>query len=116
VEADGRIHDFYLGAHAPDLTAADISLIHRLWLEVTEKAGTGGVHHRDIVTTALSRMAEELGGPGRDVLLARFTALQTDRQETPETHAQESQPRDSDVSILAQVREAREGVRASRLA
>ncbi len=72
VERDGRIHDFYLGAHAPSLTAEDIDLIHRLWLDITENAGAEGVHHGDIASVALERLAEELAGPKRDEVLAKF--------------------------------------------
>ena len=120
-EAHEGLHDFYLGAHAPDLSTADINLIHHLWLEVTERAGAGGVHHRDVVAVALSHLADELSGPRRDVLLAKFRALPSNGHGATSAQAQESQAKDSDLPIPAQVREAqpretRERVGAPRLA
>ncbi len=85
VQPDGQLQDFYLGAHTPSLTAEDIDLVHRLWLEVTEKAGAEGVHHRDIVAEALARLAEELSGPNREELLRK---LATRRLESAGTNEQ----------------------------
>lgn len=103
VASDGPIHDFYLGAHAPDLTSEDINLVHRLWLEVTEKAGAEGVHHRDIVAAALSHLAEELSGPAREALMARFGVVRADRRVTPETRGQQIQLRDPGISMPAHI-------------
>ena len=65
--SDGGARTFSLGAHAPNLTPDDIEHIHRLWLEVVKKAGSD-VHHRDIVTAALSSFEEELRGNARHAL------------------------------------------------
>jgi hypothetical protein len=55
---EGRVREFALGAHAPELAAADIERIHRLWLEVVNAGGVG-VHHRDIVSAALASYQQE---------------------------------------------------------
>src|SRR5437773_2065742 len=45
-----EIGDFYLGAHAPELSDEEIHLIHRLWLEVTHDQGLEHTRHKEIVT------------------------------------------------------------------
>src|SRR5204862_3003482 len=48
VEPGGKVHDFYLGAHAPRLNEDDVNLIHRLWLDITRERGGEDVHHKEI--------------------------------------------------------------------
>jgi amino acid transporter len=69
--AAGSVQRFSLGAHAPDLSAADIERIHRLWLDAVKAVGPG-IHHRDIVAAALGTLEEELGGPHREDAVARL--------------------------------------------
>ncbi len=69
----GRTDTYHIGAHAPSLTSRDLDLIHRLWLDATRSVGPH-VHHHDIVRAALTQMANQLNGPGRD------DALQAIRQ------------------------------------
>ena len=57
--ADGEVHRFALGAHAPELTPEDIDRIHRLWVEAVNTVGPD-IHHRDIVVAALGSFEEEL--------------------------------------------------------
>jgi len=71
---DGRVKRFSLGAHTPDLSAADVERIHRLWVEAVKVVGSG-VHHRDIVTTALTGLEEDLQGPRRERALQRLRNL-----------------------------------------
>jgi len=56
---DGRVRQFPLGAHAPDLAPADVERIHRIWLQAVSRLGPQ-VHHRDIVTAALGSYEDEL--------------------------------------------------------
>jgi len=56
---DGGVQRFSLGAHAPDLSTADIDRIHQLWVEAVKTVGPG-VHHRDVVKAALSGLEEDL--------------------------------------------------------
>jgi amino acid transporter len=60
VEADGHEHTFDLGAHAPQFTEEDISLIHKIWLEVNKNPSLHRIHHRDVVRVALDRLEREL--------------------------------------------------------
>jgi amino acid transporter len=103
VEPDGQHRDFYLGAHAPNLTAGDIDLIHRLWLDITERGGAEGVHHREVVALALSCLAEELQGPARGLLLSKLTMAGSDTQPIVPTGDQQDHLRGSGVSLPARI-------------
>jgi magnesium transporter len=64
----GRTDVYHIGAHAPELNARDLDLIHLVWLDAVKTLGRH-VHHHDIVRAALTQMAEQLSGPDRDVAL-----------------------------------------------
>lgn len=68
---DGGVRRYSLGAHTPDLSSADIERIHRLWVEAVRVVGPG-LHHRDIVTTALTGLEEDLRGERREHALGRL--------------------------------------------
>jgi hypothetical protein len=68
VSPDGGEHIVYLGAHAPNLTEEDISLIHKIWLQVSSVPSRQRVHHRDVVRVALNRLERDLKGHS-DVML-----------------------------------------------
>jgi len=55
-----EIKDYYLGAHAPDLSDEEIEFIHRLWLEITHERGLENIRHKEIVIAAVKRLADEL--------------------------------------------------------
>ena len=69
IDADGTVRDFYLGAHEPRLTQQEVEFIHELWLELTRDGGAEEIHHRDIVTLALTRLGRELHGRNRELVL-----------------------------------------------
>jgi amino acid transporter len=69
VETDGRLDDFYLGAHAPELSEQDIDLLHSLWLDATQERGIGHIRHKEIVTIALQRIADQMRGNSRGEVL-----------------------------------------------
>ncbi len=75
VDPDGTLADFNLGAHVPKLADADIDLIHLLWLDVTRERGMEDLHHKEIVTVALERLADEMKGVGRREMLERMRGL-----------------------------------------
>jgi hypothetical protein len=70
---NGEIESFQLGAHAPTLTAEDLELIHRMWLDAVSAYGLG-VHHRDVVRAALEHMESDLGGNDREAALDRIAS------------------------------------------
>ena len=51
---------FNLGPHPPRLWPEDIDLLHRLWLELSEKGPGHKLHHRDVVRVALQRLDVQL--------------------------------------------------------
>jgi amino acid transporter len=60
---------FYLGPHAPRLTPNEIDLLHRIWLELSEKVGGEETHHHDIVHFALTEVEREIAlGQESDVV------------------------------------------------
>ena len=71
---DGGVKRFSLGAHTPDLSGADIERIHKLWVEAVKVVGPE-LHHRDIVTAALSGMEEELRSGRRAQVVDRLRAF-----------------------------------------
>jgi len=78
-----EIKDFYLGAHAPDLTDEEIQFIHRLWLDITRERGLESVRHKDIVILALTQLAEQLHGEARARIMERLRLLKNSSSELP---------------------------------
>jgi amino acid transporter len=75
VEPDNQVDDFDIGAHAPKLADEDVNLIHKLWLDVTHERGLDDLHHKEIVTTALANLEEQMNNKGRQAILDRMRAL-----------------------------------------
>src|SRR2546423_6553426 len=63
-----QAHTVYLGAHAPRLTDEDLSLIHEIWLQVSQAPARQRGHHPDVVRVALERLKRDLKGRA-DVML-----------------------------------------------
>jgi len=72
VGSDGKVCTFRIGPHTPTMTAEDIQLVHRLWLDITQEPGLDKLHHSDIVTQALERFAEDFNSPARDEIINCF--------------------------------------------
>ncbi|MEN3333857.1 MAG: hypothetical protein V7641_3222 [Blastocatellia bacterium] len=68
IEPDDSEQVVELGAHAPPLTDADVALVHKLWLQVSNIPSRRRVHHRDVVRVALNRLERDLKGRA-DVML-----------------------------------------------
>jgi amino acid transporter/nucleotide-binding universal stress UspA family protein len=51
---------FNLGPHPPRLWPEDVELLHRLWLDLSERGAGHKLHHRDVVRVALQRLEAEL--------------------------------------------------------
>jgi amino acid transporter len=58
-----EIKVFYIGPHAPALSPDDVQLVHRLWLNMKRDPAVSDLHHSDIITYALTRLA---GGYARE--------------------------------------------------
>ncbi len=57
VEETGQFKVFYIGPHAPNLSPEDVQLVHRLWLNMRRDPAFANLHHSDIITFALTRLA-----------------------------------------------------------
>ena len=70
--APGQWQVSFLGPHAPHLTAKEVVLLHRLWLQFSEQLGEEEVHHHDIVHFALTEMEHELADGDSGEVLRRL--------------------------------------------
>jgi hypothetical protein len=59
VHPEGKTLSFHIGPHAPNIDPDDVQLVHRLWLNLRRDPQMGDLHHSDIITYALTRMAKE---------------------------------------------------------
>jgi hypothetical protein len=80
VRPDMTAETFRMGPHTPDLKTEDIYLTHRIWLDLTRSPDLGKVHHSDILSLALTRLARDLFGPERDEIMKRFGRGVTDKR------------------------------------
>jgi len=71
-DPDGVSHEYLLGPHTPRMRPEDISLMHKVWLDVTADPRFAGAHHYHVVALALEELENELHSDKRDELLARL--------------------------------------------
>jgi len=57
VPATGEAESFHIGPHAPSIPASDVQLVHRLWLNMRRDPDMENLHHSDIVSYALTHLA-----------------------------------------------------------
>jgi amino acid transporter len=63
-----------LGPHAPNLTANEVNLLHRLWLRFSETLAPLELHHHDVVHFALEEVQKELEEGQEDGVVTRLRA------------------------------------------
>ncbi len=68
----GQERVVYLGPHAPHLTAKEIELLHKVWLDLSERVGGEDVHHHDIVHFALAEVEREMSEGMEQAVLDRL--------------------------------------------
>jgi len=68
----GQEQIFYLGPHAPRLTPNEIDLLHRIWLQLSDKLPGEEIHHHDIVHFALGEVEREMDEGQSDAVLERL--------------------------------------------
>ena len=68
VHPDHQVETFRIGPHTPTMKSADVNLVHKIWLDIKRQPGTEDIHHSDIVTLALTRLARDYGVDRDDVL------------------------------------------------
>jgi hypothetical protein len=66
---EGHEHIFYLGPHAPRLTAKEIDLLHGLWLELSNEVAPEELHHHDVVHVALAELRNNIANGRRDEIV-----------------------------------------------
>jgi amino acid transporter len=77
VRPDMQAETFRIGPHTPTMRPEDVQLVHRLWLDITQKPGLDKLHHSDIVTEALKRFEHEYYGQDRENILRDLRLLQS---------------------------------------
>jgi hypothetical protein len=102
VMEDGSAQAYHIGPHAPHLQPDDVQLVHRLWLNFRRDPDLVTLHHSDIVTYALTRLASEYARDKQETLkgLKRSTTKETS---PTRSFAKPGVPRDgaNDYNILA---------------
>ena len=68
VHPDRSVETFRIGPHTPTIKSEDVNLVHKIWLDVKRHQGTEDIHHSDIVTLALTRLARDYNLDKHDVL------------------------------------------------
>jgi amino acid transporter len=68
----GQEQIFYLGPHAPRLTPKEIDLLHRIWLQLSDKLPGEEIHHHDIVHFALDEVEREMDEGQENAVLERL--------------------------------------------
>jgi amino acid transporter len=64
-----------LGPHAPNLSANEVNLLHRLWLRFSESlGGTQELHHHDVVHFALEEVKKEMDDGREEEVIIRLKA------------------------------------------
>jgi len=63
-----------LGPHAPNLTANEVNLLHRLWLRFSDMLAPQELHHHDVVHFALEEVQKEIEDGQEDAVLKRLRA------------------------------------------
>jgi len=88
VMPDGDAQSFHIGPHAPALQGEDVQLVHRLWLNFRRDPGMEHLHHTDIVTYALTRLASEYARDKVETLkdLRRYTQSSDHRDDNMLAH------------------------------
>jgi amino acid transporter len=68
----GQEQIFYLGPHAPRLTPKEIDLLHKVWLQLSDKLSAQEIHHHDIIHFALDEIERELADGKEEEVLKRL--------------------------------------------
>ena len=76
-----------LGPHAPNLTANEVNLLHRLWLRFSDVVAPLEMHHHDVVHFALEEVQKELEEGHEDIVVNRLRAHleENQKKKTPKT-------------------------------
>jgi amino acid transporter len=78
ISPNGETKVFYIGPHAPTLSPDDVQLVHRLWLNMRRDPSVQDLHHSDIITYALTRLAGQYARDKNEILreLRNYRAIE----------------------------------------
>jgi amino acid transporter len=68
ISPDGETKVFFIGPHAPTLSADDVQLVHRLWLNMRRDPAMQDLHHSDIITYSLTHLAGQYAREKQEIL------------------------------------------------
>jgi amino acid transporter len=68
-EGTGKRTFFNLGPHPPRLWPEDMELLHKLWLDLSNRGLGHKLHHRDVVRVALRKLESTLASEGAKVIM-----------------------------------------------
>jgi amino acid transporter len=68
INPNGDSKVYYLGPHAPTLRPDDVQLVHRLWLNLRRDPSIQDLHHSDIITYALTRLASHYARDKQEIV------------------------------------------------
>jgi amino acid transporter len=68
IDPRGDVKVFFIGPHAPALSPDDVQLVHRLWLNMRRDPSVPDLHHSDIITYALTRLAGQYAREKQEIL------------------------------------------------
>jgi len=68
VDPSGEAKVYYIGPHAPKLSADDVQLVHRLWVNMRRDPSMQELHHSDIINYALTHLAGQYAREKDDIL------------------------------------------------
>ncbi len=68
ISPGGESKVYYLGPHAPSLRPDDVQLVHRLWLNLRRDPAIQDLHHSDIITYALTRLASQYAREKQEII------------------------------------------------
>ena len=68
IAPNGESKVYYLGPHAPSLRPDDVQLVHRLWLNLRRDPSIQDLHHSDIITYALTRLASQYAREKQEII------------------------------------------------
>jgi hypothetical protein len=79
IDPSGESKVFYIGPHAPKLSPDDVQLVHRLWVNMRRDPSMQDLHHSDIITYALTRLAGQYAREKQEILrdLRSYRASET---------------------------------------
>ncbi len=92
VDPSGEAKVFYIGPHAPALSADDVQLVHRLWLNMRRDPTISDLHHSDVITYALTRLAGQYAREKAEILRDLRNCRAADSSLTPRSMNGPDQP------------------------